>query len=77
MKILENLDIEQKNIRKDLRYKTGDTKKHRVYDFQKCKIMQTLGISISNGTITLDVAINDQVYLKMELIILKNLDQDT
>ena len=44
--------------------KTGDTKKDRVYDFQKYKTMWSLGLVISNGATTLENATNDQVYLK-------------
>ena len=45
--------------REDLLYKTGDTKKGKVYDFQKYGTIQSLRISLSNGTTTLKNAIND------------------
>ena len=58
------LDIEQEINREDFLYKTGETNKDKVYDFRKHKIIRSLGLTILNGTTTLESATNDQVYLK-------------
>ena len=58
------LEFERRIDREGLLYKNGDTKKDRLYDFRKHKAMQFFGLALSNGTITLDNAVNDQVYLK-------------
>ena len=47
---LENLiETEERINREDLLYKTGNTKKDRVHEFQKYKTMQFLGIAMSKG----------------------------
>ena len=65
--IKNSIEIEQKvkrNALQDLLYKTGDTKKDRVYDFRKYRTMHSFGIAISNGTTTLENTYNDLMYLK-------------
>ena len=61
---LENEQKIRRDALQDLLYKTGDTKKERVYDFRKYRTMQSFGITISNGTTILENAYNDQMYLK-------------
>ena len=63
-KSLENEQKIRRDSLQDLLYKTGDTKKERVYDFRKYRTMQSFGITISNGTTILENAYNDQMYLK-------------
>lgn len=63
-KSLENEQKIRRDALQDLLYKTGDTKKERVYDFRKYRTMQSFGITISNGTTILENAYNDQMYLK-------------
>ena len=58
------VEIERKVNRTGLFYKTGDTEKYKVYNFRKYRTMRSLELVISNGTITLENAANDQVYLK-------------
>lgn len=62
-KIFLKLSKELRNNRDDLLDKNGDTKKDRMYDFQKHNTMRSLRIAIPNGIITLKNAINDQVYV--------------
>ena len=65
--IKNSLEIEQKikrNAPQDLLYKTGDTKKDKVYDFRKYRTMHSFGIAIPNGTTTLENTYNDLMYLK-------------
>ena len=45
---LENEQKIRRDALQDLLYKTGDTKKERVYDFRKYRTMQSFGITISN-----------------------------
>ena len=65
--------MSKKISREGMLCKTGDTKKDRVYDFQKYKTMWSLGLVISNGATTLENATNDQVYLKGAFHNFKNL----
>lgn len=62
-KIFLKLSKELRNNREDVLDKNGDTKKDRMYDFQKHNTMRSLRIAIPNGIITLKNAINDQVYV--------------
>ena len=55
------IKIEQKISREDLVYKTVDSKKEMIYDFQIFGTIQSLGVGILNGAITLDHAVNKQL----------------
>ena len=47
-------------------------KQENIYDFQKFKTMESLGVGILNGIITLDDAVNNQVNLKHAINKFKN-----
>ena len=71
------LRIEGRVDRRNLISIAGYIIKDRVYDLQKRKTIQSGRLAISNGTITFKNVVHNWVYLKILLIILKNLqDQD-
>lgn len=72
------LRIEERVDRRNLISIAGYIIKDRVYDLQKKKkTIQSGRLAISNGTITFKNVVHNWVYLKILLIILKNLqDQD-
>ena len=47
-------------------------KQENIYGFQKFKTMESLGVDILNGTVTLDDAVSDQVNLKYAINKFKN-----
>ena len=59
--------------RNDLIYQTGNKKKDRTYDFQKFKTIRFFGRGIHKNNFSLDDALEQQIILKDDIDILKNL----
>ena len=59
--------------RNDLIYQTGNKKKDRTYDFQKFKTIRFFGRGIYKNNFSLDDALEQQIILKYDIDILKNL----
>ena len=57
----------------DLIYQTGNKKKDRTYDFQKFKTIRFFGRGIYKNHFSLDDALEQQIILKYDIDILKNL----
>ena len=57
----------------DLIYQTGNKKKDRTYDFQKFKTIRFFGRGIYKNNFSLDDSLEQQIILKDDIDILKNL----
>ena len=62
---------EKQTNRDNLIYKTGNKKKNKSYDFQKCKTIRSFGRKIYKNNLSLDDAIELQVRLKDDTDIFK------
>ena len=67
----KSVKMKNKQNRDNLIYKTGNKKKNKSYDFQKCKTIRSFGRKIYKNNLSLDDAIELQVRLKDDIDIFK------
>ena len=67
----KSVKMKKKQNRDNLIYKTGNKKKSKSYDLQKCKTIRSFGRKIYKNNLSLDDAIELQVRLKDDIDIFK------